>query len=118
MVNDVSGVGAQLVTKLRAAGIRSAADFVGVGFVSNGRSTNVYFRLTSGQRAHVPGIGRVKAERIDQWRRTQVAHATVFQPSALPASELSVIDAQFLAEERQSGSSVRARHSKSPTRSP
>ena len=99
--NDVSGVGAQLVTKLHAAGIRSAADFVGVGFVSNGRSANVYFRLTSGQRAHVPGIGRVKAERIDQWRRTQVARATVFQPSALPASELSVIDARFLAEERQ-----------------
>ncbi len=99
--NDVSGVGAQLVTKLRAAGIRTAADFVGVGFVSNGKSTSVYFRLTSGRRAHVPGVGRVKADRIDQWRRAQVANATTFQPSALPASELSAIDAQFLAAERQ-----------------
>ena len=95
------GVGAQLVTKLRAAGIRTAADFVGVGFVSNGKSANVYFRLASGRRAHVPGIGRVKADRIDQWRRTQAANAATFQPSALPASELSVIDTQFLAAERQ-----------------
>ena len=99
--NDVPGVGAQLVTKLRAAGIRTAADFVGVGFVSNGKSANVYFRLASGRRAHVPGIGRVKADRIDQWRRTQAANAATFQPSALPASELSVIDTQFLAAERQ-----------------
>jgi len=99
--NDVSGVGAQLVTKLRSAGIRSAADFTGVGSASNGGPAIVYFRLTSGRRAHIPGIGRVKAERIDQWRRTQVANATAFQPSALPAPELSALDAQFLAEERQ-----------------
>ena len=99
--NDVSGVGGQLVEKLRSAGIRSAADFAGVGSASNGGPAIVYFRLTSGRRAHVPGIGRVKAERIDQWRRTQVARATAVQPSALPASELSAIDAQFLAEERQ-----------------
>jgi len=99
--NDVPGVGGQLVEKLRSVGIRSAADFVGVGAASNGGPTIVYFRLTSGRRAHVPGIGRVKAERIDQWRRTQVARATAVQPSALPASELSAIDAQFSAEERQ-----------------
>ena len=99
--NDVSGVGGQLVEKLRSAGIRSAADFAGVGSAGNGGPTIVYFRLTSGRRAHVPGIGRVKAERIDQWRRTQLASATAGQPSALPASELSAIDAQFSAEERQ-----------------
>ena len=99
--NDVPGVGGQLVEKLRSAGIRSAADFVGVGSASNGGPAIVYFRLTSGRRAHVPGIGRVKAERIDQWRRTKVASATAVQPSALPASELSAIDAQFSAEERQ-----------------
>ena len=99
--NDVPGVGAQLVTKLRSAGIRSAADFTGVGSVSNGGPAIVYFRLASGRRAHVPGIGRVKAERIDQWRRTQAANATAVQPSALPPPELGTIDAQFLAEERQ-----------------
>ena len=99
--NDVAGVGGQLVDKLRSAGIRSAADFAGVGSASNGGPAIVYFRLASGRRAHVPGIGKVKAERIDQWRRTQVASATAVQPSALPASELGAIDAQFSAEERQ-----------------
>ena len=82
--NDVPGVGGQLVEKLRSAGIRSAADFAGVGSASNGGPAIVYFRLASGRRAHVPGIGRVKAERIDQWRRAQVASATAVQPSAPP----------------------------------
>jgi hypothetical protein len=99
--NDVPGVGGQLVEKLRSAGIRSAGDFAGVGSASNGGPAIVYFRLASGRRAHVPGIGRVKAQRIDQWRRAQVASATAVQPSALPASELSAIDEQFSAEERQ-----------------
>ena len=82
--NDVPGVGGQLVEELRSAGIRSAADFVGVGSASNGGPAIVYFRLASGRRAHIPGIGKVKAERIDQWRRTQAANATAVQPSALP----------------------------------
>ena len=99
--NEVPGVGAQLVAKLHAAGIRSAADFVGTGYISNGRSATVYFRLTSGRQAHVPGIGRVKAERIDQWRQTQVANAKTFQPSVLPASEIAAIGARFSAEQRQ-----------------
>ncbi len=98
--NNVPGVGAQLAAKLRLAGIRSAADFTGIGYMSNGRSTTVYFRLASGGRAHVAGIGKVKAERIEQWRNTQVASAMISQPSALPAPEMNAIDAQFMAQER------------------
>ncbi len=98
--NNVPGVGAQLAAKLRLAGIRSAADFTGIGYMSNGRSTTVYFRLASGGRAHVAGIGKVKAERIERWRHTQVASAMISQPSALPAPEMNAIDAQFMAEER------------------
>ena len=99
--NQVPGVGAQLVTKLRSFGIRSAADFSGITYIHNGRSTTVYFRLASGGRIHVPGIGEVKARRIDQWRQSQVANAVRYQPSTLPASELNVIDAEFAAQERQ-----------------
>lgn len=99
--NQVPGVGAQLVTKLQSAGIRSAADFVGLGYMNNGRSMTIYFRLASGGRAHVSGIGKVKAQRIDQWRQAQAASAVLLQPSALPASELNAIDTQFTAEERQ-----------------
>jgi hypothetical protein len=99
--NQVPGVGAQLVANLRSIGIRSAADFVGIGYMHNGRSTTVYFHLASGGRMHVPGIGEVKARRIEQWRQAQVANAVRLQPSALPPAELHAIDAQLAAEERQ-----------------
>lgn len=99
--NAVPGVGAQLVTKLRSAGIRSAADFIGIGYTSTGAPATVHFKLISGQRAHIPGIGRVKAERIDQWRRAQVANAAAAQPSVLPTAELNAINAQLSAEERR-----------------
>jgi hypothetical protein len=99
--SNIPGVGAQLAAKLRLTGIRSAADFTGIGYASNGRSTTVYFRLTSGGRAQVVGIGKVKAQRIDQWRRAQVTNAMSSQSSALPVPEMSVIEAQFSAQERQ-----------------
>lgn len=99
--NQVPGVGAQLVANLRSIGIRSAADFVGIAYIRNGGSTAVYFRLASGGRRHVPGIGEVKARRIEQWRQTQVATAVRLQPSLLPPAEMHAIDAQFAAEERQ-----------------
>ncbi len=57
---NVPGVGAQLAAKLCSAGIRSAADFSGISYLSNGRSTTIYFKLASGGRAHVAGIGKVK----------------------------------------------------------
>ena len=98
--NNVPGVGAQLAARLRSAGIQSAADFTGIGYMSNGRPTTVYFRLASGGRAHVAGIGKVKAERIEQWRCTQVASAMISQPSAVPAPEMNAIEAQFVAQER------------------
>lgn len=98
--DNVPGVGAQLAAKLRLAGIRSAADFTGIGYMSNGRSSTVYFKLASGGRAHVAGIGKVKAERIEQWRYTQVAKAMISQPSAVPGAEMNAMDAQFMAEER------------------
>jgi len=98
---QVPGVGAQLVAKLQSIGIRSAADFVGIEYMHNGRSTTVYFRLASGGRMHVSGIGEVKARRIEQWRQDQVAKAVRLQPSALPSSELQAIEAQLAAEERQ-----------------
>jgi len=61
----------------------------------------VHFQLASGRLVRVPGVGEVKARRIEQWRQGQVASAVRRQPSALPAPELQVIDAKFAAQERQ-----------------
>ncbi len=69
--------------------------------MKNGRFTTAYFHLASGGRRHVPGIGEVKARRIEQWRQAQVANAVRLQPSALPPAELHAIDAQFAAEGQQ-----------------
>jgi hypothetical protein len=98
---QIPGVGAQLVAKLRAAGIRVAADFSGITYSQRGGSGIVHFRLASGRLVHVPGIGEVKARQIDQWRQGQAARAARQQPSALPPADLRVIDAQFAARERQ-----------------
>ena len=99
--SNVPGVGAQLVEKLRSTGIRSAADFTGLDYASSGGPPAVSFRLSSGRLAHIAGIGKVKAERIDQWRQAHVANAMISQPSALPALEMSAIVRQFSTQERQ-----------------
>jgi hypothetical protein len=98
---QIPGVGPQLVAKLSAAGIRAAADFSGIRYSQGGGTGIVYFRLASGRLVHVPGIGEVKARRIDQWRQDQATRAARRQPSALPAADLRVLDAQFASRERQ-----------------
>jgi hypothetical protein len=98
--NLVSGIGAQLVANLAAAGIRTAADFSGIGYTAGGGSPKVYFRLSSGRLAHVPGIGDVKAQRMEHWRQGHVANAIRRQPSALSGQELKAINGQFAMQER------------------
>jgi phage host-nuclease inhibitor protein Gam len=99
--NQIQGFGSQLVANLRAVGIQSAADFSGVGYARNGRYTTAYFRRPSGGPVHVPGIGEVKAQRIDQWRQLQFVRAMASQPSSLPAADIRSINAQFATEERE-----------------
>ena len=45
-------------------------------------------------------MGKVKAERIEQWRRAYIHSATMAQPSVLPPSELSPIEVRFAVDER------------------
>jgi hypothetical protein len=99
--NQVPGVGAQLVAKLGSVGIRVAGDFSGIASSYRSGAPTVYFRLASGRLVHVPGIGAVKAQRLEQWRQSQVAHAVRRQPSALPTSDLRAIDVDFAAQEKQ-----------------
>lgn len=98
--NLVSGIGAQLVANLAAAGIRTAGDFSGIGYATGGGSPKAYFRLSSGRLAHVPGIGDVKAQRMELWRQGHVAGAIRRQPSVLPGPELQAINGQFATQER------------------
>ncbi|MGC1583547.1 MAG: hypothetical protein WA766_18850, partial [Candidatus Acidiferrales bacterium] len=98
--NQVPGVGTQLVANLASVGIRAAADFSGIAFSYGGGTPTLCFRLTTGRLVHVPGIGEVKAQRLEQWRQGQIANAVRRQPSALSTSELQAIDVEFAAQER------------------
>jgi hypothetical protein len=100
--SHISGIGAQLVSNLQSAGIRTAADFTGVRLLaSGGRTAVAQFQLRRGGFVRVSGIGEVKARRIDQWRQSQVGYALHRQPTTLSTSELAAIDMKFATEERQ-----------------
>lgn len=82
----IPGIGDSLVRNLYMAGIRTAADFVGISLQAGTYQSRVaYFRLTNGRPVRVPGIGEVKAGRLDDWRNSQAAIARRTQPTALPA---------------------------------
>jgi hypothetical protein len=91
----ISGIGPQLVANMQAAGIRSAGDFTGVSYVQGGRFVIAYFHRKHGGRVHVPGIGQVKAQRLEQWRQSQASTAMRLQPTTLPADEARALEASF-----------------------
>ncbi|HEY7262850.1 MAG TPA: hypothetical protein VH589_15360 [Trebonia sp.] len=91
----IPGIGPQLVAKMRAAGIGSAGEFTGVSYVRGGRFVTAYFQRSHGGRVHVPGIGQVKAQRLEQWRQVQVSNAHRLQPKTLPVDEVRAVEASF-----------------------
>jgi phosphoribosylpyrophosphate synthetase len=93
--SSIPGVGRQLIANLQAVGIASAGDFSGVSYIQGGRYVTAYFQRSRGGRVHVQGIGQVKAQAIEQWRRSQVNGAHLHQPTTLPADEIRAIEASF-----------------------
>jgi hypothetical protein len=77
---NLPGIGRSLSLTLSAYGISSAADFTGISYVGS----EVFINLRSGRRVHPTGIGTVKAQTLEVWRRSVVAMAQAHQPSALP----------------------------------
>ncbi len=103
--SGVDGIGGKLVGNLRDAGIVTAADFDGVGYMVNGQFQNkiAQFHLTSGYSVRVPGIGEVKANRLEAWRKEQEHHARRSQPIRLHDGQLKVIEARFRTQLLQLG---------------
>ncbi|MEU5694458.1 hypothetical protein [Actinosynnema sp. NPDC020468] len=93
----IDGIGATLVTKLRDAGIATAADFTGVHYNNSGQyqSRIANFVLVNGYSVRVPGIGEVKAGRLDGWRAALAAEATADCPTSLTSAELHDIKSRF-----------------------
>jgi hypothetical protein len=101
---SVPGVGAGLVDALRGSGIATAADFTGIRLTSTGgRYPNkaASFTLSTGRSVHVSGIGEVKAERLEAWRRRHVEAARRTQPQTLDPLRRQAITAQYATADQQ-----------------
>jgi len=80
----VSGLAAYAVQMLAAAGITTAADFTGVEITPQQFGPRlISFRLPSGGRVQVEGIGESLAKRLQGWRDQQYWKAKRSQPAKL-----------------------------------
>ncbi|MDX2546080.1 hypothetical protein ACOT81_27005 [Streptomyces sp. WI04-05B] len=90
---SLSNMGAKMVRALQDAGIRSAADFIGVDFSHN--SSVVYLVRPGGQRIRVPGIGEARATALDDWRQSLEHRARVSAPTTVPPAAKAQIKADI-----------------------
>ena len=100
---QLSGIGSALIKNLHSCDIITAADFIGITYSTQGRYPNriALFKLRSGRTVRVQGIGEVKADRLDSWRKMHQDQARLTQPTSLPNSSRRAIEDQFSARERQ-----------------
>ncbi|HEV7933169.1 MAG TPA: hypothetical protein VGP70_12795 [Actinomadura sp.] len=112
------GIGPTLIANLSAAGIRTAADFTGITFdFGSHQSAIAYFNLTASTRGvRVSGIGEVKAQTLEAWRRTHEDYVRKSQPTSLPAAERQAILTRFLTQEQQLKSQKAAREQEAATK--
>jgi len=93
------GIGPENKNALLKAGLKSAADFVGVHIQQRSfglkLSTVAYFELPNGRLLRVRGIGPVKAQEVDKWRQEMTAMAQAFVPQALPPQQEWLISQKY-----------------------
>jgi hypothetical protein len=89
----IPGIGSTPSRTLQANGIRTAADFTGVGVIND----QVYVRLASGRSVHPHGIGRMKAQALETWRQSLVTRARITQPTSLPQHHSIAIAGRYAA---------------------
>jgi serine/threonine protein kinase len=90
---SIPGIGSALCSTLQANGISSAADFAGISYYNS----QVFIQLRNGRRVHPPGIGSVKAQALEKWRRSVEARAQATRPSSIPHHEAQAIRAKYSA---------------------
>ncbi|MET8286059.1 hypothetical protein ABZV80_12530 [Streptomyces sp. NPDC005132] len=97
------GIGAKLVARLAAEGIRTAADFTGYRSVQNSsyNSTGAVLVLSNGRLVNVLGIGEAKAIALDIWRKAVVASAVAQQPMVLSRVERQQIEGDITRRRAQ-----------------
>lgn len=95
---SLTNMGNKMVQALQDAGIRTAADFIGVDLAQN--QAAVYLVRPGGQRVRVPGIGEARATTLDVWRQGLERRARAAAPTAVPAAAKAQIKADIAALRR------------------
>ncbi|NEC86515.1 hypothetical protein [Streptomyces sp. SID12501] len=90
---SLSNMGNKMVQALQDAGIRTAADFIGVDFSNN--PSVVYLVRPSGQRIRVPGIGEARATALSDWRQGLERRARASAPTTVPPAAKAQIKADI-----------------------
>lgn len=94
----VPGIGPTVSEALSKAGIRTAADFRDINFITayyrNNPGAVAYFVLNSGQNVRIPLVGPKKAAALRQWRRMVESKYEQKLPTALPIEEQQAIRSQ------------------------
>jgi hypothetical protein len=96
----LSNLGAGTTSALIGAGIRTAADFTAVRYVTGGGYGNVtaMFVLANGRQVKVPSIGEKRARTLESWRKDIENRARRSAPVKLSPAELNSLAAQTAAE--------------------
>ena len=95
---SLSNMGNKMVQALQDAGIRTAADFIGVDFSHN--QSVVFLVRPGGQRIRVPGIGEARATVLSDWRQGLERRARAAAPTTVPAAARAQIKADIAALRR------------------
>ncbi|WP_157968620.1 hypothetical protein [Streptomyces geranii] len=95
---SLSNMGSKMVQALQSAGIRTAADFIGVDLSHN--PSVVFLVRPGGQRVRVPGIGEARANVLDVWRQSLEHRARLSAPTTVPAAAQAQIKADIVVLRR------------------
>lgn len=103
----ISGIGPGVVSSLASNGIMTAADFVGIVYLSGPRGgQQLHIRRRDGLPVHPSGVGEKKARDLENWRRTVESRAMASQPSLLPAAQLQAIRGKYLQQQQMLASQL------------
>ncbi|MBS2964942.1 phosphotransferase [Actinocrinis puniceicyclus] len=92
---QIYGIDRAVVAELDVAGVRTAADFVGIRIEKRlGRAPAARVLHRDGRPLRVPMVGEVRARHLDAWRATLAARSSSQAPAQLTAAIRAQLDSE------------------------
>jgi hypothetical protein len=105
----IPGIGPGVISSLASNGIVTAADFVGIVYMSGPRGgQQLYIRRRDGLAVHPSGVGEKKARDLENWRRNIESRAARSQPFSLPPAAAQAIRGKYLQQQQMLTSKLQA----------